>query len=193
MKVREVIFDVTESPEGGYEARALGYSIFTEGDDWDDLKTMARDAVLCHFDDGEAPAVIRLHLAPQEPLPSDAFGQRFLPQPKPPHHPAELRRDGKVEAASATRTVAFRQRFLPQPKPSHHPVELRRDGKVRQAASPRRGHRGIEAATRSLGRRGREVARTALRLPAQSKPGKSHDRRRGDAGGAAAWRDGASP
>ena len=68
MKAGEVIFNVTESLEGGYEARALGYSIFTEGEDWDDLKTMAREAVLCHFDNDEAPAVIRLHLVRDEAI-----------------------------------------------------------------------------------------------------------------------------
>lgn len=64
----EVIFNVTESVEGGYEARALGHSIFTQGDDWDDLKTMARDAVRCHFDEGEVPRVIRLHLVREEAI-----------------------------------------------------------------------------------------------------------------------------
>ena len=29
-----------------------------------------------------------------------AFGQRFLPQPKPPHHPVGLRRDGEVRQAA---------------------------------------------------------------------------------------------
>ena len=46
----EIIFEVTEALEGGYDARALGHSIFTQGDDWDDLKAMVSDAVLCHFD-----------------------------------------------------------------------------------------------------------------------------------------------
>ena len=55
----EIVFQVRESPEGGYEARAVGYSIFTQGDDWDDLKYMMRDAVLCHFDDGEASKVVK--------------------------------------------------------------------------------------------------------------------------------------
>ena len=68
MKVSEVIFDVTESLEGGYEARALGHSIFTQGEDWDDLKGMAREAVLCHFDDDEVPRVIRLHLVREEAI-----------------------------------------------------------------------------------------------------------------------------
>ena len=56
----EIIFQVREAPEGGYSARAVGYSIFTQGDDWDDLKYMMRDAVLCHFDDGDAPQTIRV-------------------------------------------------------------------------------------------------------------------------------------
>lgn len=36
---------------GGYEARAVGYSIFTLGDAWDGLKYMMRDAVMCRFDE----------------------------------------------------------------------------------------------------------------------------------------------
>ena len=58
----EIVFQVQESPEGGYEARAVDYSIFTEGDDWEHLKFMLRDAVLCHFDDHEMPGAIRTHL-----------------------------------------------------------------------------------------------------------------------------------
>lgn len=59
---------MTEAPEGGYDARALGHSVFTQGDDWDDLRKMVRDAVLCHFDDREAPKVIRLHFVREEAI-----------------------------------------------------------------------------------------------------------------------------
>ena len=62
----EIVFQVFESPEGGYEASAVDHNIFTEGDDWEDLKFMLRDAVLCHFDDGEAPAAIRVHMVQKE-------------------------------------------------------------------------------------------------------------------------------
>lgn len=62
----EIIFEVTSAVEGGYNARALGHSIFTQGKDWDELKAMTRDAVLCHFDESEAPKVIQLHLGTQE-------------------------------------------------------------------------------------------------------------------------------
>ena len=47
----EIIFLVEESPEGGYTAKALGYSIFTEADTWEELREMVQDAVICHFDD----------------------------------------------------------------------------------------------------------------------------------------------
>ena len=62
MPDKEIVFQVREAPEGGYTARAVGYGIFTQGDDWEDLKYMLRDAVLCYFDDGEAPHAIRVHL-----------------------------------------------------------------------------------------------------------------------------------
>jgi len=58
MKASEIIFAVEESPEGGYEARALGYSIFTQADSMHDLREMVRDAVRCHFDADSIPAVI---------------------------------------------------------------------------------------------------------------------------------------
>jgi hypothetical protein len=62
----EVIFIVEESPEGGYTARALGPSIFTEGDNWQELRANVRDAVSCHFEEGQAPRVVRLHMVHEE-------------------------------------------------------------------------------------------------------------------------------
>ena len=59
----EIIFEVTEAVEGGYDARALGYSIITQGEDWAYLKAMVRDAVLCHFDNHSSPRVIQLRQA----------------------------------------------------------------------------------------------------------------------------------
>jgi hypothetical protein len=54
----ELIFLVEDAPEGGYTARALGVSIFTEADDPDSLREMVRDAVRCHFDEGQEPDII---------------------------------------------------------------------------------------------------------------------------------------
>lgn len=62
----EIIFTVEESPEGGYEARALSAPIFTEADSLDELRTMVRDAVECHFEDHERPRIIRLHFVRDE-------------------------------------------------------------------------------------------------------------------------------
>ena len=62
----EIIFIVEESPEGGYEARSLDHSIFTEADTFEKLKEMIQDAVSCHFDAEERPRVIRLHMVKEE-------------------------------------------------------------------------------------------------------------------------------
>jgi len=58
----EIVFVVDEAPEGGFTARAVGESIFTEGDTLDELRANVRSAVECHFDEGQAPKVIRLHI-----------------------------------------------------------------------------------------------------------------------------------
>ena len=68
MGANEVIFLVEEAPEGGYNARALNASIFTQGEDLEDLREQVRDAVLCHFDEGECPSVIRLHFVREETI-----------------------------------------------------------------------------------------------------------------------------
>jgi len=60
-KVRELIFEVREAPEGGYTARVLGASIFTEADDWASLEAEIRDAVECHYESDERPSIVRLH------------------------------------------------------------------------------------------------------------------------------------
>lgn len=62
----EVIFLVEEAPEGGYQARALGESIFTEADNLDSLRQNIREAVTVHFEEGARPAVIRLHYVKEE-------------------------------------------------------------------------------------------------------------------------------
>lgn len=60
--MNEIIFHVTEDEtDGGFIARALGESIVTEADTWEQLRANVREAVRCHFEDGKAPGVIRLH------------------------------------------------------------------------------------------------------------------------------------
>jgi len=65
----EIVFHVTEDEsDGGWIARALGHSIVTEADTWEPLRTNVREAVRCHFEEGQAPAVIRLHRVVDELL-----------------------------------------------------------------------------------------------------------------------------
>jgi len=64
--VNEVIFTVTESVDGGYEAAAVGHSIYTQCDEYADLSETLRDAVKCHFNEAEMPALIRVHFVKQE-------------------------------------------------------------------------------------------------------------------------------
>ncbi|MES2701770.1 MAG: 2-oxoisovalerate dehydrogenase [Bacteroidota bacterium] len=65
--MEEIIFLVEESNDGGYIAKALGASIVTEADNYDDLRLMVKDAVNCHYDDTVAkPKLIRLHFVKDE-------------------------------------------------------------------------------------------------------------------------------
>ena len=70
MSSTESIFEVSEDEiDGGYSASAPGYGIHMQGEDWNDLKAMVRDAVLCHFDHTmPRPKVIRLHFVRDEVL-----------------------------------------------------------------------------------------------------------------------------
>ncbi len=65
----EIIFTVEESPEGGYEARAVGYPIFTQSETLEELKSSLQDAVRCHFDDAARPQLIRIHFVKDEVIP----------------------------------------------------------------------------------------------------------------------------
>lgn len=66
--MNEIIFSVTTAPEGGFIAQALGHSIYTEADDWIALRSAVRDAVRCHFEAGQSPAMIRMHRVEEEVL-----------------------------------------------------------------------------------------------------------------------------
>ncbi len=68
--LNEIIFIIQESSEGGYEAEALGHAIFTEAETLNELKLMIKDAVNCHFEPNEKPAMIRLHEVRDEVIPA---------------------------------------------------------------------------------------------------------------------------
>ena len=58
--MREVVFVFENAAEGGYIARAVGESIFTEAGSLEELHANARDAVRCHFEAGDGPVRVRL-------------------------------------------------------------------------------------------------------------------------------------
>jgi predicted RNase H-like HicB family nuclease len=64
--VNEVIFLVEKAGEGGFQARALEHSIFTDAKTMENLKANIREAIHCHFDDNEMPKMIRLHFVKDE-------------------------------------------------------------------------------------------------------------------------------
>jgi hypothetical protein len=64
----EIIFVVEEAVEGGFEAKALGHSIFTQGETLEEVREAVKDAVRCHFEDNQMPRIIRLHLVKDELL-----------------------------------------------------------------------------------------------------------------------------
>lgn len=67
MEVNEIIFLIEDDPEGGYSAKALGYSIYTQGQSKEELKKNITDAINCHFDQPEEiPKVVRLHYVHEE-------------------------------------------------------------------------------------------------------------------------------
>lgn len=56
----ELIFLIKDALEGGYTAKALGESIFTEGDTIEELKNNIREATICHFEDYKGLKIIVL-------------------------------------------------------------------------------------------------------------------------------------
>jgi len=69
----ELIFEVRDAEEGGYCARALGHSIFTEADTWEDLRANVLETASLHFEDSSArPQLVQLHYVRDELIPLEA-------------------------------------------------------------------------------------------------------------------------
>jgi predicted RNase H-like HicB family nuclease len=66
--MQELIFEITQEPDGGYTAEALGESIFTQGDTWEELRSNVKEAVDAFYFDSPKPSSIRLHLVRDEML-----------------------------------------------------------------------------------------------------------------------------
>ncbi len=68
--MNEIIFLIEQAADGGYVARAVGHAIFTDADNLSSLCSRVRDAVRCHFEQGQPPQRIRLQFMREE----DAWG-----------------------------------------------------------------------------------------------------------------------
>lgn len=67
MEAKEIIFLVEDDLEGGFSAKALGHSIYTQGDTKEELKKNIMDAIDCHFDSmEERPKIVHLHFVHEE-------------------------------------------------------------------------------------------------------------------------------
>jgi hypothetical protein len=63
--MEEVIFMVEESLDGGYTAKGLGVSIYTQADTLEGLREAVVEAVHCHFEEVKK-RIIRLHFVREE-------------------------------------------------------------------------------------------------------------------------------
>ena len=66
--MKEIVFEIYQDADGGFTAEALGESIFTQADTWDELRDNVRDAVQAFYFDSEPPASIRLRMVRDEIL-----------------------------------------------------------------------------------------------------------------------------
>ena len=66
--MNELVFEITQEGDGGFVAEALGESIFTQADSWDELRANVREAVTAFYFDRPPPARVRLHLVRDEVL-----------------------------------------------------------------------------------------------------------------------------
>jgi predicted RNase H-like HicB family nuclease len=65
--------EVRDAEEGGFYARALGHSIFTEGDTWEELRGNVLEATALHFEEhAEHPRLVQLHYVKDEYIPVEA-------------------------------------------------------------------------------------------------------------------------
>ena len=62
----EIVFSVTPESDGGFVAECLSHDIFTQGDDWNPMRTHVGKAVDAYFFDQQKADSIRVHLVRDE-------------------------------------------------------------------------------------------------------------------------------
>ncbi len=69
----ELIFEIRDADEGGFYARALGHSIFTQAETWDELRANVLEATSLHFEEEAVqPRLVQLHYVKDELIPVEA-------------------------------------------------------------------------------------------------------------------------
>ena len=66
--MNELVFTVTQESDGGFVAEALGESIVTQADTWEELRSNVKEAVTAFYFDRPEPVRLRLHLVRDEVL-----------------------------------------------------------------------------------------------------------------------------
>jgi hypothetical protein len=67
--MNEIVFEVSQEPDGGLVAECLTESIYTQAGNWEELRRNVREAVTAfYFDQPHSPGAIRLHLVRDEAL-----------------------------------------------------------------------------------------------------------------------------
>lgn len=64
--MKELIFEVAQESDGGFTAEALGESIFTQADSWEELRANVQEGVEAYFFDQQKPSAVRLRLVRDE-------------------------------------------------------------------------------------------------------------------------------
>ena len=64
----EIVFSINQESDGGFVAECLSHDIFTQGNDWEQLRKNVQEAVSAYFFDQTKPSQVRLHLVRDEVL-----------------------------------------------------------------------------------------------------------------------------
>lgn len=63
-----IVFEVSQEDDGGFVAECLTEDIFTQGDNWEQLKANVKEAVQGYYFDQQTVPNIKLHLVKNELL-----------------------------------------------------------------------------------------------------------------------------
>ncbi len=63
-----IVFEVSQEEDDGFIAECLTEEIFTQGDNWEELKTNVKEAVTGYYFDQSTVPNIKLHLVKNEIL-----------------------------------------------------------------------------------------------------------------------------